>query len=116
MFNGGWVSIDLFVQELQAAIEEEANTIRETELSMPGKHLVVLVDNGQRKKPEKTDAWVDKFRRIHLPPRFESVQRISVNGEFKKVTKTDSRWEGTERTSIVCYLEGETDEAGNINR
>jgi hypothetical protein len=74
------------------------------------------VESGQRKKPEKVDARIDKFRRIHLPPRFTNVKRIAVDGEFRNVTKTDPRWDGSELSSIVCYLEGEKDESGTRNR
>jgi hypothetical protein len=98
------------VKELEKVIDDESQTIRETEFNVPGRYAVVNVICNSCMYP--MEAMVDRMNRIYLPSRFskETIKRIVVDGKPMKITEIDARYEDDVVAHVVCQLEEESDE------
>jgi len=108
----GWGTANDFVKNLERVIEEEASKIRETELpslSTFSKAWLMVKPLGDKKNRKiKFSVVVDKLGRIHVPEPCSrcDIKEISLDNKvFKKVIRTEERWNGNELATLVCYLE-----------
>ena len=115
-----WDDVESFVYELRTALDEEAKTIRETELDQVGEYRNVAVripsdtEAGVDWASETLDVFVDRLGRVLLPPKKKFEQAISVTflddengGEstLKKVVQVENRFKGQKLAAYVIYLE-----------
>lgn len=114
-----WDDVESFVRDLRAALDEEAKTIRETELDSGGevRSISVRVLTGREKDDcefIQLDAFVDRLGRVFLPPKpeFEHAETIEfldeTNGgalaEIRHIVQLESRYKGNTLAAYVAYL------------
>jgi hypothetical protein len=114
-----WDDVEAFVGDLRSALDEEAKTIRETELDHVGEYRSVSVrvpstDPGVDWKAETLEVFVDKWGRVILPGREKYKQTLSVTfldnengGEptLRNVVQVEGRFRGQKTAAYVVYLE-----------
>lgn len=110
-FELEWSSPDEFLATLRNAINEEAATIRETDLDRFGdkQEVTLYFFDG---KVAHIEAVIDKLRRLHIPSvEFNSRQIREVAYErdgvrhTSRVVRVEERFDGDQRTEWVCYME-----------
>jgi len=108
-----WNSPDQFVAVLREAIQEEAATIRETDLDSVGYSQDVALYFSYGEEPKVT-AFIDRLDRVHIPVNagdaevLESIALVSDHkgvGTRRAVIRVEPRFEGDNHTTWVCYLE-----------
>jgi len=117
-----WTTIEEFITSLEKAIQHRAETIRETELDLSGGFERGWIHIAGEESRE-SDLFVDRFGRVILPgdQLYEGVTGISLLGkDRRKVMRIEPRFNGTQRTAWVCYLEEKQDvdlgkESGEID-
>lgn len=109
----GWDTVKEFVDDLNEALSEEEQSIRETTLDKSGgfkkAHLRFADSNLDRVE----DIFMDTLGRVVLPPEQEyqelqSVAIIEVNGgkqHTQAVVSLETRFEGEHVSAFVIYLE-----------
>ena len=114
-----WDDVESFVNELKTALDEEAKTIRETDLDqVAGEYQEVVlsfrVDESGAGSQERAQVFVDKLGRIVLPPdaRYQELEEVIFLDEEnggeptnRNVVKVESRFKGQKVSSYVVYLE-----------
>ena len=110
-----WKTVEAFVHALEAALRDEAQTIRETEFNQSGgfeRGWLHIVGHESREE----NLFVDRLGRVVLPgdQTYEGVIAVSLIGSTRrKVTRIEPRYKGNRRVAWVCCLEPqrETDDA-----
>jgi hypothetical protein len=113
-----WDDVESFVYDLKAALDEEARTIRETELSVAGEYreavLSFRMEEDGTGSEERVQALVDRLGRVLLPPdaRYQDVEEVAFLDEGngggpsnKRVIKVEGRFKGEKLAAYVAYLE-----------
>lgn len=111
-----WDDLESFVKDLKSALDEEAKTIRETELDQVGEYRPVSVrvsSDSEDWKSEVLDAFVDRLGRVLLPPKSQFENALSItfldggNGAnpIKMVERIETRFRGDKVAAYVVYLE-----------
>lgn len=126
-----WDDVESFVDELRTALDDEAKTIRETELDQVGGYQEAaltypreygippdsetdLVVDKDAQVIESIQVFVDKLGRVILPAKVKYEQLLSVtfldeeNGSepiVRNVVRVETRFKGKKVSAYVVYLE-----------
>lgn len=112
-----WDDVESFVNDLRSALDEEAKTIRETELDQDGEYRAVsvrILSEDSDWVAKNLDVFVDRLGRVFLPPRPEFDKALSVtfldeeNGSkatIHRVIRVESRFRGDKVVAYVLYVE-----------
>lgn len=114
-----WGDVETFVSDLRSALDEEAKTIRETELEHVGEYRTASVrvpsdDPGVDWKAETLEVFVDKWGRIILPGKDKYERVLSINllddenggqSTLQNVVRVERRFRGQKIATYVVYLE-----------
>ena len=100
-----WGTVKEFVDSLDAAIKQEASTIRETELDRIGKFVPCqLIIEGE--EPFRTSVFVDRLGHVILPGelKYEQTKHVHFYDKLHEVSRVESRYQGERLVAWVCYL------------
>lgn len=125
-----WTDVEAFIHELKGALDQEAQTIRETELDQVGEYReATLTFRSCAQIPDSDvsilrtgnftqtlQVFVDKLGRVILPARneYEHLESITftdgsngseIRTEPRPVTNTEARYRGPKIVAYVIYLE-----------
>jgi hypothetical protein len=114
-----WDDVESFVNDLKTALDDEARTIRETELDQVGEYQEATLsfrvsEDGVGRTDEKTQVFIDKLGRALLPPdsRYRDLEKIYFPGEgngsepvARDVVNVETRFKGQKISSYIVYLE-----------
>jgi len=112
-----WSDVESFVNELRSALDEEAKTIRETNLDNTGGYRPVslrLRSQEESWRAENVDVFVDQFGRVILPAKERYADVLSItfldeqNGSKsapRNVVQIERRYRDNKVTAFVVYVE-----------